>query len=233
MNNEIRILIIEDDPMVREVNKQFVERVEGFRVVGMAGNGVAGISLLKKLNPHLILMDIYMPQKDGLETLRLIRKEQYDVDIIGITAASDASIIKQMLQQGVMDYIIKPFQFERVKRSLENYRTLRKKLQKDDCLSQSDLDHVLRISEQRKLKDEQSEHMPKGLHKATLQQIMLTLVNEQKPLSAEEVAELSGLARVTARRYLEYLAQTGQVRLEIDYHGIGRPTNRYCYVRPD
>lgn len=228
----IRVLLIEDDPMVQEVNRQFVERVEGYRIVGVAGDGVEGVALLNKLQPELVILDVYMPQQDGMETIRLIRQEGHPADVIVITAASDANIIRSMLQNGAIDYIIKPFIFERVKQALDNYRTLRLGLDKGVTLSQAELDELLGVGG--KLEsgaDGGLEPLPKGLQVLTLKQVLLFLMNESQPRSAEEVAEGVGLARVTVRRYLDFLEKAGKVRLDIEYGGVGRPANRYALIR--
>lgn len=220
----IKVLLIEDDPMVQEVNRQFVERVEGFKIVGIAGNGYEGIKMIKKLKPDLVFIDIFMPAQDGLETIHQIRKEGLVVDIIAITAAADMETIRNVLQNGAYDYIMKPFKFERMKKALENYRSFRHQLQSKSTLTQKDLDQIRFEKEDHETK---SIDLPKGLNEVTFKKIMSYLHDQIEPLSAEEVAERVGLARVTARRYLDYLAKTGYITIEVQYGGIGRPINRY------
>lgn len=223
-NQMIRVLLIEDDPMVQEVNRQFIERIEGFKIVGIAGNGHDGIKMLKKLKPDLIFIDIFMPAQDGLETIHQIRKEGINVDIITITAAADMETIKNVLQNGAFDYIMKPFKFERIKRSLENYRTFRNQLHSKTTLTQKDLDQ---IRFEKGDYEASNLELPKGLNEVTFKKIMNYLNEQNQPLSAEEVAEKVGLARVTARRYLDYLSKCGHILIDVQYGGIGRPINRY------
>jgi two-component system response regulator DctR len=71
------------------------------------------------------------------------------------------------------------------------------------------------------------EGVPKGLNEITLKQVYLFLLKEGGALSAEEVAEGVGLARVTARRYLDFLEKSNRVVLELQYGSVGRPVNRY------
>ena len=82
----IQVLLVEDDPMVREVNRQFIERVEGFKVIDMASDGIKGIEKIKSLTPDLVVMDIFMPEQDGIETLRQIRQQNLNVDCIFLPA---------------------------------------------------------------------------------------------------------------------------------------------------
>ncbi|NOV04379.1 response regulator [Paenibacillus planticolens] len=231
----IKVVLIEDDPMVLEVNKQFVERVSGFEIVGTASNGTEGVERVRELQPDLVILDIYMPGQSGLELLQQIRNEQLDVDAMVITAANDIPTIQRMLHHGTVDYIMKPFKYERVKEALENYRMMKERLNKDVRMTQSELDQMLRVKHQMLPSGEtpaagEEMELPKGLQDLTMKQVMLFLVQQMKPLSAEEVAEGVGLARVTARRYLEYLEKSRRVKLDLEYGGIGRPVNRYVWV---
>lgn len=225
--NIINVLLIEDDPMVQEVNRQFLEQIDGFQIIATANNGVEGIEKMKAYKPDLVLLDIFMPSLDGIETLLQIRKQQEDVDVIVITAANDQRTIRKMVHNGAIDYIIKPFKFERIKQALEKYRSYRMKLKDDSALSQQQLDELFFQSEANNVQPSKQEQLPKGLNETTLTQIISYLIIQSQPQSAEEVACGVGLARVTARRYLDYLKTTGDILLDIQYGGIGRPVNRY------
>lgn len=230
---EIRVVVIEDDPMVQEINKNFIERVPSFRVVGMAANGEEGVSLVAKLKPDLVVMDVFMPVLDGVQTLTQLRAASEAVDVIVITAARDKPTIQSMLRYGALDYIIKPFQFERIRQSLEDYRTLRNRLKQAEMASQQEVDLLFgKAANAAKKWESIKAELPKGLHAVTLDQIVRQLAAQTEPLSAEDVAERVGIARVTARRYLDYLVKTGRVQLDVSYGGIGRPTNRYVLSSP-
>ncbi|MGQ7279748.1 response regulator [Brevibacillus thermoruber] len=228
MANQFRVVVIEDDPMVQEVNRQFIERVPSFRVVGAASNGAEGLALVEQLKPDLVIMDIFMPMLDGVRTLQKLRTANQAVDVIVITAAKDKPTIQAMLRNGAMDYIIKPFKFERIQQALENYRAFRQQLEQEGTVSQAEVDQLLFRNAAKSAREE--EPLPKGLHMHTLEQIVRHLREEKQPLSAEEVAERVGIARVTARRYLEYLEKSGRVKRDVAYGGVGRPTNRYVLV---
>ncbi|KKI89929.1 chemotaxis protein CheY [Bacillus sp. SA1-12] len=220
-----RVLLIEDDPMVQEINKQFVEQVEGFTVIGSVSNGKEGIEFIKKEKPDLALVDIYMPNQDGVTTIKQIRSEGLNTDVIAITAASDIETVRQVLQLGAIDYIMKPFKSDRIRQALTNYRSYYVKLQEKDAITQQELD-LIRFQSS---KTEQKQ-LPKGLNALTLEKISDYLKKQSQAVSAEEVAEGIGIARVTARRYLEYMEQSGSVKIQIEYGGIGRPINRYRFL---
>lgn len=224
MMSEITVLLIEDDPMVQEINKAFIEKVKGFKVIATASNGTEGLKQIKKKKPELVMLDIYMPEQDGVETLQQIRVEKIQVDVIVITAANDLQTIRSMLQNGAFDYIIKPFNYERIHKALEKYRAYHSTISPSGSVTQKDLDDLF-FSEQQQLKA--SVDLPKGLNELTLKQIQSFLQNQTEEKSAEEVAEGIGIARVTARRYLDYLVKNGSITMDIQYGTIGRPVNRY------
>ncbi len=222
--DEIKVLLIEDDPMVQEVNREFIESVKGFRIVGVANNGEEGIALVKKMKPDLVILDIYMPKKDGTKTLQEFRKQQLKADVIVVSAAKDSETIKLMLQNGAMDYIIKPFKIHRIQQALEKYQKYRKSLRETETISQEQLDLLLHAQSSNR---NTGNHLPKGLNEFTLNEITHYIDRQDEPRSAEEVANAIGIARVTARRYLDYLEKSGGITLDVQYGGVGRPVNRY------
>jgi two-component system, CitB family, response regulator DctR len=220
----LQLILVEDDPMVREVHRQFIEKIDGFKIVGIATNGQEGLQLIKSCKPDLAIIDIFMPHINGIEMLRELRSDGIPIDIIAITAASDMETVHKVLQHGAVDYIIKPFTFDRIKKSLENYKAYRLTLKDKKDLLQHELDQFLFKSS---IEEKELELLPKGLNANTLIKITEFISNEKSPVSAEEVAEKIGIARVTARRYLDYLEKEGKVKIHIQYGGVGRPVNRY------
>lgn len=209
--------------MVVEVNTGFVNAVPGFQVIGAAMTGSEALSMIEELAPQLVLLDIYLPDMDGVATLEEIRRRQMPTDVIMVTAARDAETVRNVFRYGAVDYIIKPFKFERLKNALHYYAAMHSCLQDRDIISQQELDE---LTSNRLAEGERGE-TPKGLSEVTLRQVLLFLIKAGRPLSAYEVSEGLGIARVTARRYLEYLEKIGKVSLEIKYGGVGRPVNRY------
>lgn len=220
----IKVLVVDDDPMVLHVNRFFVDEVEGFKVVGTARNGVDAVEAARRLQPDLILLDIYMPDKDGLTALRELRGQGIPSDVILVSAAADPATVEEALRGGAHDYVIKPFRPERLQAALESYRGVKRKLKRTIRLSQEEVDLMLRAPAQ------VGEEAPRGLNDLTLQQVVDHLTNHPEPQTAVEVGEALGMARATARRYLDYLVKVGRVKLEMQYGGVGRPLNRYHLV---
>lgn len=220
--SQIDVLIVEDDPMVVEVNRSFVNAVPGFRVAGVARTGREAVDIVKTMKPDLILLDIYLPDIDGVSALQEIRRLDLPTDVIVVTAAQDARTIQNVFRYGAIDYIIKPFKFARIKSALSCYATLHNRFKHQTKMNQAEVDNIAKSRGQ-----QFDEEIPKRLNELTLKQVYLYLLKEGKSLSAEEVAEGVGLARVTARRYLDFLEKSGKIILGMQYGSIGRPINRY------
>jgi len=228
---QTKVLLIEDDPMVREVNRQFIEKIAGFEVIGQASNGVEGIAQIRKLKPELVFMDIFMPEQDGVTSLRKIRELELPVDVITVSAANDMETVKQVLHLGVFDYIMKPFSFERVQGTLENYLRFKKQIQTERELTQGELDQLFHYHDGHNEVQQTNvvrpvKSLPKGFNRATLEKVVHYLQSVEGA-SAEEVASGVGIARVTARRYLDYLEKQKEITMDVHYGGIGRPVNYY------
>lgn len=223
--NDIRVLIVEDDPMVADINKSFTEQIDGFKVVGLAKNGQEALDMCRDRQPDLVVLDVFMPGIDGMGVLASLRREEAAVDIIMITAASDGATISKAMRYGIAGYIIKPFKFERYKSVLESYRDFQRKINQSANLDQSDIDRVFAARP-----DQDGRDMPKNFHVQTLNSIVDFLLASREPSSAEEVAAGTGISRVTARRYLEYMVSQGRIQMLLDYAAVGRPVHRFRLV---
>ena len=120
----INVLIVDDDPMVAELNRRYLEQVDGFRWQGSVSTIQAAKQMLLEGDApiDLVLLDIYMQKDNGLDLLPVIRQMPNNVDVIMISSASDMPAIKKALRYGVVDYLIKPFQFTRFQEALSAYR---------------------------------------------------------------------------------------------------------------
>nr|WP_106779963.1 response regulator [Lysinibacillus timonensis] len=226
----LNVLLVEDDPMVREVNRQFIERIEGFKVIDMCSNGVDGFTKIIELGPDLVFMDIFMPEQDGLQTLRKIRSKNIPVDVISVTAANDMQTIQQILHLGVFDYIMKPFTFERMQQTLRSYYKFKLKSKAYQDVTQRELDELIqqyRETEQPIATTTDFVELPKGFNRTTLDKVLNYIKDSKEGASADEVAAGIGVARVTARRYLDFLEKQNLINVDIHYGGIGRPINQY------
>ncbi|WP_301107915.1 response regulator [Sporosarcina sp.] len=217
---ELAVYIVEDDPMVLEVNKGFLRKLGGFKLIGESMEGKPAIEQIRELQPDLILLDMYLPDMTGMELLKLIRMEGVSCDVIMITAARDALTIQEALRFGAVDYLVKPFRFERFQEALLKFSKNHWKFHSVDKLKQEDID--VWMGSTRKVSE-----LPKGLNEFTMEQVHSGLKNEGVPLTAEQLAQKVGMARVTVRKYLDFLSIDGKVHIELQYGNIGRPTRYY------
>lgn len=223
----ISVLIVEDDPMVAEINKTFLEKIADCHLVGIAKNATECLHILNTASVDLLLLDIYMPNKTGLELLKEIRQNNMATDIIMISAATDAKSINEALRYGVSDYIIKPFSFERFQEALERYGK-RSQILNSNTLSQQDLDAL--IASKKNTPAAVRPVLPKGIDAQTLQQILFALETIDVYFHANELATKLNISRVSIKKYLDYLYEIQVLDKKYTYGTKGRPLNNYIKI---
>jgi CitB family two-component system response regulator MalR len=224
----IRVVLVDDEPMVAELNRIYVERVPDFKVVASALSAEEGLRALRAQPVDLLLLDIFMAGQTGMDLMAEIRRLNLDVDVIFVTAARDAKTIGKALKLGAVDYLIKPFEFERLQQALEGYRATHRMVHAEQSLSQTELDAAL----SRRPREAPGEvGLPKGLDRATLTRVcqaILEIPVDTPWFSSEELAGQVGISRVSVRKYLEFLCGRKVLRMEPSYGGMGRPVHRFC-----
>ncbi|MFL5839147.1 MAG: response regulator [Thermoleophilaceae bacterium] len=220
-----KVLIVEDSHAVAALHQRLVEATPGFRSLGIVSDGDAAYRAVATMHPDLAIIDLAMPGCDGRTLLRRLRADGPEVEVVVVTASRDAQTVREMLHLGVVDYLVKPFAPERLQHSMSTFARRARGLRRAQ-LAQDDVDIVQASGAVRMLR------VPKGLKRARLSAVRGVLERSDRALTAEEVGEQIGVARVTARRYLDYLDVIGSVTVERECHGPGRPRNRYRYCQP-
>lgn len=224
------VLIVEDDFRIANINKQFVENVDGFQVAGITNTGKDTLTFLEEASPlpNLILLDVYIPDVEGLELMWDIRKKYFNIDIIMVTAAQEVETIEQTFRGGIFDYLIKPVDFNRLKQTLERYVEKQERFRNKQEMTQEELDRVRGIPAS---EVDDDENLPKGIEPLTLERVVSVVQQSEKDgFTAVEVGRQIGASRSTARRYLEYLVSTKQIKVELTYGDVGRPERRYVIM---
>lgn len=214
------VLIVEDDPDVAYVHRRVLERAGPYAVVGVADSGEEAFRLVSTLNPHLILLDFALAGMNGLTFLAKLRLARSNAEVIAVTAARDVASAREAVHFGVVDYLVKPFSPERLRQALNLFAHRMSALSVQQ-LRQEEVDRLC-ASGRRPMR-----WLPKGLLPARLEGIQRVLASEARDFSADEIADAVGVARVTARRYLEYLVVTGQASCQAWSSGPGRPRKLY------
>lgn len=218
-----KVLIVEDDPMVAMINEQYISRHKQFSVIGKCSDGASALDFLEQTEVDLLILDVYMPGLDGFETLRRIRKKKISVDAIMVTAANDRNSLEEALHLGIVDYLVKPFTFDRFRMALDKFIAQTDALNDIDILNQKNVDFIIDNSRKK-----QEDIHPKGIQDKTLQRIIGHMKqNSGAWLTGDDIAAAVGLTGVTVRRYMNYLAEAGIVIGEMNYETGGRPCMLY------
>ena len=220
----IRIIIVEDDPLVAQLNAAYLSRIEGVQVTGVFSNGQAALEHLKKHSTELAVVDVYMPICNGIELLRQIRANGIQTAVIMITAATELAVVDDALLLGIVDYLIKPFSYERLRDTVLRFRDKLSLRQGVEKANQEMVDKLMGKRVPKKANDD----LPKGLNARTLAAIREVV--DQSPdgeHTCESISAASGLSRVTVRHYLNYLIERDVLTSSIDYETGGRPRVLY------
>jgi response regulator of citrate/malate metabolism len=218
----IEVLVVEDDTVAAEAHRTYVERVAGFHVAGVAHSGAQALRLLERTHADLVLLDLYLPDITGLEVCRAVRAAGREVDVIMVTSARDLTVVRAAVSAGVVQYLLKPFTFRTLRDKLERYASFRATLTDGTASDQSEIDRALAT-----LRSPDAAPLPKGMSEETLTAVLEALRAAENGLTATGVGDTVGASRVTARRYLEYLVDVGQVVRTPTYGAVGRPELRY------
>ncbi|MDN6067041.1 MAG: response regulator, partial [Staphylococcus equorum] len=221
----LNILIVEDDPMVAQINQQFIKKIDDQTSVDIASNVKEAIKHIENKEIDLLLLDIYMPEENGLTFLKYVREQGYKIDAILITAATDIEEIQTAFRYGAVDYLIKPFDFERFQQSLLRYKKGLTFFNKTSSINQTDIDADFLNKE---IVDRDSElKLPKGVTEATLQVIIDKMKYfEENEFSTDDISKRVNISRVSVRKYLKFLTDIEVLEESLNY-GIGRPINFY------
>ncbi|CAL9285311.1 Transcriptional regulatory protein CitT [Streptomyces sp. SudanB25_2051] len=223
--------MVDDDFMVAKLHSRYVSAVDGFTVAGVAHSGADALRAARELRPDLLLLDVYLPDMDGIDVLRAVRAEEEragrggaHADALFITAARDAETVRSALRAGALHYLIKPFSQAALREQLLHAASVRSRLAGLAEARQEDVDRIFGT------RPRASRELPKGLAAHTADLVERILREHPAGLSATECAEAGSLSRVSARRYLEYFAETGRAEVTLRYGGTGRPERRYRRV---
>ena len=235
--SSIGVLVVEDEAVAARAHAKYIDRIDGYHLAGVAKNATQAMAALTgKIygldaeGINLVLLDMNLPDGHGLQVCRAIRGHRVDVDIIAVTAARDMQIVQEALSYGVAQYIIKPFTFPVFKSKLEAYSSFRNSLGGDSTegeVTQTDVDTAIAA-----LRTHTVTATAKGVP-STVQDKVKSVLGDKPGQSAAEVAVGLGVSRVTARRYLEAMADAGMLARRPRYGAAGRPVLEYTVVADD
>lgn len=224
---DIRVLVVDDEPLIAEAHAQLVGRVAGFAVTGIVHDGAGALRRVRdpETQPDLVLLDFHLPDVHGLEVCRSLRASGVEVDVIAVTSTRDLAAVRSAASLGVVSYLLKPFAFAALRDKLERYAEFRRQLHADrDVSAQTEIDRAFAT-----LRGFDRAALPGGVTAETLDAVA-GAVRTSGAASAAEIADACGVSRVTARRYLEHLADANVVARAQRHRGSGRPEIEYRWV---
>ena len=223
------VMIIEDDPMVASINRQYVEATPSFQTDRVFKSGTEALEYLKDHTTDLIILDYYTPLMNGDIFIDRLHAMGKTPAIIMVTSANDTDIVRSLLSRGVLDYLVKPFEYARFRTALERFAQQEYLRGARPSLSQNAIDQLFAGP------DPAADSVPqlsKGLNEATLNMIRRFLAEHPEGLfTSEQIAEQIHLSRITIRRYMNYLVDIGEIVSSIDYKTGGRPSIQYSLGR--
>jgi response regulator of citrate/malate metabolism len=220
----IKTLIVEDDFRVADIHANYVDNIDGFKVVGKVHNASEAINFFKLKEVDLILLDIYLPDMTGLELYTNILKANFGkpVDVFIISAARDSKTVKDALRLGAVNYIVKPFTQQQLAERLVSYLRAVRQLSLKRDNSQADVDRVTAL-----MRGAAPQTSHDKLDNPTVEAILSLINTAPTSLSAVDIATATGISRATAQRYLAIMTERKLVKLELQYGTAGRPINKY------
>jgi two-component system CitB family response regulator len=223
----IRVVVVDDDFRIAGIHASYVDKVDGFQAIAQAHTAAEAVAAVDRLRPDLLLLDLYLPDEHGLELVARLRRDGHPpADVIVITAAKDADSVRAAMQGGALHYLLKPFGFPALRDKLLSYAQMRSRL---TALHEPDQRSVDRIFGALRAPDQLAG--AKGRSPHTLEAVERLLVSSGQEMSAAEVAEMTGMSRATAQRYLSHLHEMGRVEIRLRYGSGGRPEHRYRWAR--
>ncbi|WP_026119476.1 response regulator [Nocardiopsis ganjiahuensis] len=225
----IRVLVVDDDVRVARNHQELVESVPEFTVVGAAHTAAAALAQVRGHRPDLVLLDLHLPDASGISVMHALRSASArgapQPDFLMITAVRDIAQVRSALHGGAVHYLLKPFPLSALRDQLERYAVARRQMEGEGQATQRDVDRLFGL-----LRPPAARSLPKGLTSATVDLVAGVLREAESEVSASDVAERSGVSRVTARRYLEHLCADGRAELRMRYGSAGRPEHLYRWV---
>ena len=216
----IRVLVVEDDFRVARLHAAVVEAVEGMEVVGVVHTAADALAVAVAERPDLVLLDEYLPDERGTSLIGRL-----EAAVMLISAETDAAAIRRAVARGAVNVVLKPFGPPVLGQRLTAFRRFWESLDSGQ-VDQRAVDRALAALREG---DSPAGAMPKGRSAVTADAVRDALHRADDALTAQQVADATGVSRATAQRYLADLVSAGRVDLRLRYGSTGRPEHRYTW----
>ena len=217
----MKILIIEDDPMVAMIHKEYFKRKEISNDLNHVSTLEEAKEFLANSDTDLIILDNYLADGQGIEFL----PELKGYPIIMITAANDVQTVEAALTNGVVDYLVKPFTYERFSQAIDKVQDYMELLSKEK-INQDLIDDYLNSGRV----EEEEDSLPKGLSRITLKKVLENIKEQKTGFTTQQVADALDISRITIRKYLNHLVNINVLSEDAEYYTSGRPVSVFTVV---
>jgi len=224
--DKIDVVIIEDDPNITQIYQEIIKTTTRFQVVGIAETLKTAQTIIQAYQPQLILLDNYLPDGLGIDLYRdlISQKKKRKMDVVLITATDDVESVREAMQLGCFDYLLKPISFDRFQETLQRYLNLNNAMKAYDNLNQKHIDDLFNLQHRK----QQANLLPKGIEQVTLDRFISHFSRHSgQKFTVEHVSQSTGVSKTTARRYLEYCSTHGLIVSQNEYGKVGRPERVY------
>ena len=224
----IKTIIVEDDPMVREINEKFLNKVDGFTLYDSVNSIEKAKDVILSGKPDLILLDVFFPQGKGIDLLKWIRLKNIKCDAILITADRNTETVEEAFRYGAVDYLVKPFMFSRFKEALIQFKSRKSSFENVYSMEQEIIDKYTIKEKKHVIEYDENIGDIKGFNQYTYEKVVVGISDmKDNSFTSEQIAKNIGVSRITARRYLDYLEKVKKLVVEMEYGKVGRPKNKY------
>lgn len=217
----MNILIVEDDFRIGEMYKEFLKAETEAKKIECVINAKEALEYLSANEVDIVIIDIYLPDMMGDTLAEEILKKYPFINFICISANQDAQIIKDLINLGVLHYLIKPVKLDTLGEIVNRFINMNNALSTEKELEQSEIDQYFTVK-----KTIENTELPKGIDPVSLEKIRNAFEIKEEWVSSE-LGQTLGTSRTTVRRYLEYLREIGYLKVTQEFGDKGRPEKIY------
>lgn len=217
----MNILIVEDDFRIGEMYKEFLKAETEAKKIECVINAKEALEYLSANEVDIVIIDIYLPDMMGDTLAEEILKKYPFINFICISANQDAQIIKDLINLGVLHYLIKPVKLDTLGEIVNRFINMNNALSTEKELEQSEIDQYFTVK-----KTIENTELPKGIDPVSLEKIRNAFEIKREWVSSE-LGQTLGTSRTTVRRYLEYLREIGYLKVTQEFGDKGRPEKIY------
>lgn len=221
----MKCLVVSDIESSAEERIQYLHELHIFSSLASATTAEQAIAKLKKYAYGIVILDLGPTKEDNMNLLRQIRTERISVCVIMMSEENSVTYISEAFGYGVSDYILKPTTCKRLSEAAMRSVSKRECLLQYQYMTQEEIDQCIAQNVFLTPSSDKS----KGICNETFRFVQTTVSKRKGSFTAADIATETGLSRITIRKYMELMRESGELNTELEYGEVGRPQKRYSY----